>query len=329
MNFLSPFFSLWYDCPMAKQKKRGWLIALLVVAIVIGAFLLIVLPLVNRKAEELIKEALLSPGMIPLSYSEISVNALRGQAACSELQLPLAQDGSLSAKQVLLSLPVREVAAIAIGQREELTKADIEIADLSYDNPNLACSAQSATIALRADKMEAHALDVMVQDRLRGFSYLAQEINLQAFGSFSMDLLSLDEQALLQQVGQVAFSAMQGKVEPDERIMAQLAPYSTVSTWLVEEENWTYYSLVVEGRMNGQDLYVDSFVLQAPLVNANGKASFSPADINVQVTIQSLHEQVRGELAHVLSQVGQRIPEGPFSLEFSQVGKGMPRITIR
>lgn len=331
-----------------KQKGRGLLIALAVVAAAVVLLWFVALPLVNTKAEEYVNETVrdmfAAEGITGTPYRTIRIDAVRGLVEVTDLSVSFGDSARVRAQSIALTVSPTELVSFGLGRNSGLSKAGIEATGVSYADRDRAVSSEHADItaaglidmSLPASSvirtLSVDAEGVSYVDPSRGFSCMAKQLSLDVAGEVTAASLEKGIAGLPDDVASLDMAVSKGKIVPDGRLAAQLDAYAAVSPWLVEEKNWTFDYFSVQARSLERNIVLDSVQLNAPLIEASGNASI-PRNIGsnvieVRLAVRRLNDQVRAELEPLLLYVGQTIPDGAFTVDAAWMGQGMPRLVI-
>lgn len=330
------------------RKGRGCLITLLVL-IILGLLIWFVgVPLANNKAEDVvdnvIQDVLSSPGMPDLGYRDIQINAQKGQVDVFDLVLPLEEGSSLHASHIKLTVSPSELITFGLGQSNGLTKADVDLQQLSYTTRDTEIALGKALIKLDGlinlnDVENSVIRDVQITadkvqytDSKSKMAFNTETLAVDITGNMTMATLEKDIDGILNDIAYVDVEATHGKLVPDVAMMEQIGMFAMVSPWIADTNNWGYDSVSLEARSIADSVEIDAFALSAPLMDATGSAKLPRKEdgpLAVNVDIAELNSQVRAELAPIAMFMGQQIPEGAFNLNLDWTEGGMPSFTLR
>jgi hypothetical protein len=330
-----------------QRKGRGCLITLVILGLLAAGIWFVGLPIANNKAEAFVdsavRNAMGSPGMPRVGYRDIKIDAARGQVDIYDLVIPLEEGSSLHAARIRVTVSPSELVAFGMGRSSGLSKADIGIQQFTYKATDTAVAFDVAQISLDGSldfnnpessviqHIRVDATNATFTNPDAGMGFSSKTLELDVTGKLTVASLQKDFDGVLDDLAYIDVAATSGKLVPDTQTLNQLGMFAAVSPWIADTENWSFKSASVQARSLDDKLAIDMFTLDAPLMAASGKASFprgEGTETAISLEVADLHSQVRSELAPLAQYMGQTIPEGAFSFDFSWQGTGIPQLSF-
>jgi hypothetical protein len=331
-----------------QRKGKGCLITLVVLVLLAAGIWFVGLPIANNKAEDVVdaavRNAMDSPGMPRVGYRDIQIDATRGQVDIYDLSVPLEEGSSLHAGRIRVTVAPSELVIFGLGRTSGLSKADIDIEQFTYKATDTVVAFDVMQISLDGTLEFNNPESSVVQHILvaasnasftapnTGMGFISETLQLDVTGKLTVASLQKDFDGLLDDLAYIDIAATSGNLVPDAQTMDQLGMFAAISPWIADTENWSFESAAVQVRSLDDELAIDTFTLDAPLMEASGKASFprgTGTDTAISLEVVDLNNQVRSELAPLAQYMGQTIPEGAFSFDFSWQGTGMPQLSFQ
>ena len=331
-----------------QRKGRGCLITLVVVVLLAAGIWFVGLPIVNNKAEDFVdsavRNAMGSPGIPRVGYRDIQIDATRGQVDIYDLAIPLEEGSSLHAGRIRVTVSPSELVAFGMGRSSGISKADIDVQQFTYKATDTVVAFDVAQISLDGSldfnnpessviqHILVEASNASFTDPNAGMGFASKTLQLDVTGKLTAASLQKDFDGLLDDLAYIDIAATSGNLVPDAQTMDQLGMFAAVSPWIADVENWSFKSAAVQARSLDDELAIDTFTLDAPLMEASGKASLprgEGTDMAISLEVADLNSQVRAELAPLAQYMGQTIPEGAFSFDFSWQGTGIPQLLFQ
>jgi|GEM_PF-1288232 len=323
--------------------KHGLCITLIALVVLITCVLCLLLPTVERIAARMIGttfgQLATQQGLDRFSYDEIRVDVIRQTVEMEGLSL-CAGSLDLSVRTCALSISLMELLPRSKG----LSGVDVAMESFKLSTADLSVQSESVRLELEGNIPVSRPERFLIEevllviaggtygDREKGLSVSVASATLDTEGTIRAATLQQDLGGIMDDLEHLDMTAKQGTLSPDERIMAQLGMFALVSPWIADAGNWRFDSLSIEAVPLPASYRVDSFTIDAPLLEASGHASIprkGATDISMELSFARLHDQVRTEMYPLIGMFGHTIPPGAFTFEFSWQGTGFPQMLFR
>ena len=272
-----------------QRKGRGCLITLVVLVLLAVGIWFVGLPIANNKAEDIVdaavRKAIDSPGMPRVGYRDMQIDATRGQLDIYDLSVPLEEGSSLHAGRIRVTVAPSELVVFGLGRTSGLSKADIDIEQFTYKATETVVSFDVMQISLDGSLNFNNPDSSVIQHILvaasnasftapnAGMGFISGTWQLDVTWKLTVDSLQKDFDGILDDLAYIDIATTSGSLVPDAQTIGQLGMFAAISPWIADTENWSFKSATVQARSLDDELAIDTFTLDAPLMEASGKAS--------------------------------------------------------
>ena len=332
-----------------RRRPKGCLIAFLVFLVLIAVVWFIGIPFANKKAtsyvESMLIEVLESPEIPKLTYSNIRVDAVRGQIAFEGLRLPVEDTIDIKADELMITVAPTDLINYGIGRSSALPKATIAVRELIIEQPEVLLSAKSLEVDVKGkidlndlNSLQIEALQLTTEhlsylDRSNAISIAVVSLRSEITGTISSTTLDEDYWGIIKDLKTVSIQVKDGSLVPQARLVEDLMLLAGPVSWINDPKNLTFKELDVYASTNDTSLVIDNFALDAMLFEFSGNATLPKTADNksfeMKLDVAKLDNRIRNGFPPLLLVLGQPLPDEAFSIDVNWDGESYPRIRVR